>query len=228
MPVIMQQIANDVYLVDGFRPNMLNTYLIGDVLVDAGWRYSTKTILKQLEGHTVRAHALTHAHPDHQGASHAICTTLNVPFWVGAGDAAAAESGDLRGAMPGGLYGPLGIPARMLAGGPGHPVARRLKAGDEVGGFTVIETPGHSPGHVSFWRERDRVLIAGDVVFNLNPFIGTVGLQLPPNVFTVNPALNRESARKLAALQPEIVCFGHGPVLTNRVRFVGFVESIAT
>lgn len=226
MPWIMQPIAEDVFLVDGFRPNILNTYLIGDVLIDAGWRYSAKSILKQLEGRTVRAHALTHAHPDHQGASHAICTALNIPFWVSGGDAEAAETGDLRRAMPGGLLGVGGIPARALAGGPGHPVAKRLKEGDLVGGFTVIESPGHSPGHVSFWRERDRVLIIGDVVFNLNPFIGTTGLQLPPNLFTVDPTLNRASARKLAALKPDIVCFGHGPVVRDGARVVAFITGL--
>ena len=48
--------------------------------------------------------------------------------------------------------------------GPGHPFDRRLREGDEVAGFTVLETPGHAPGHVAFWREADRVLILGDVL----------------------------------------------------------------
>ncbi len=52
--------------------------------------------------------------------------------------------------------------------GPPHPVARVLHEGDEVAGFTVLETPGHSAGHVSFWRESDRVLIVGDVLGNMN------------------------------------------------------------
>ena len=42
--------------------------------------------------------------------------------------------------------------------GPPHPVSRRLGEGDEVGSFMVIETPGHTAGHISFWREADRML----------------------------------------------------------------------
>ena len=50
-------------------PWAVNAYLAGDVLIDAGCRQSTGRIIRQLEGHEVKAHALTHAHPDHQGAS---------------------------------------------------------------------------------------------------------------------------------------------------------------
>jgi glyoxylase-like metal-dependent hydrolase (beta-lactamase superfamily II) len=46
-------------------------------------------------------------------------------------------------------------------------VARGLTAGDEVGGFKLIETPGHSEGHVSFWRESDGTVVLGDVLVNM-------------------------------------------------------------
>ena len=219
----MELITEEVFLLAGFPRNAINVYLIGDVLLDAGTRFDRGRILRQVAGRTVRAHALTHAHPDHQGASHAVCETLNIPFWVGERDAEAAESGDMRRAMPPGLLGNL---SRGFMVGPGHPVARRLKESDEVGGFSVIETPGHSPGHLSYWRARDRVLIAGDVVFNLNPFIGTAGLQMPPNLFTVDPRQNRDSARKLAALKPKIICFGHGAVLCDGAQFAEFIASL--
>ena len=52
--------------------------------------------------------------------------------------------------------------------GPPHPVARALVEGDEVAGFTVLESPGHSRGQVAYWRESDRVLILGDVLNNMN------------------------------------------------------------
>lgn len=210
-------------MFDAFPANVINVYFMGDVMVDAGTRYARHRILRQLEGLVIQGHALTHAHPDHQGASHAICTRCNIPFWVGAGDADAAESGDLSLTMPAGAMG--GVSRNLLAG-PGHPVARRLKEGDIVGGFSVIETPGHSPGHVSYFRESDRTLIAGDVVFNMNPFTGQQGLHLPPPVFTLNPAQNLESARKLAALQPAVVCFGHGPVLAEGALFTTFIENM--
>jgi glyoxylase-like metal-dependent hydrolase (beta-lactamase superfamily II) len=51
--------------------------------------------------------------------------------------------------------------------GPAHSVDRVLREGDEVGGFTVIEPPGHAPGHISFWRESDRTLVLGDVLFTI-------------------------------------------------------------
>jgi len=219
----MKQIADDVYLLDGFPPNGINVYLIGDVVLDAATKFGAKRILRQIEGRTVRAHALTHAHPDHQGASHAICNALELPFWVSEGDAEAAETGDLTLASP---PSPFGGFSNGLMAGPGHPVAKRLKEGDYVGGFTVIETPGHSPGHVSYWRDRDRVLITGDVVFNMNILTGVPGLRQPPKLFTVNPAQNRDSARKLASLRPSIVCFGHGPALADGARFVEFVRGL--
>ena len=50
---------------------------------------------------------------------------------------------------------------------PGHPVARRLREGDEVARLRVLDAPGHSPGHIALWRESDRTLISGDVFFNL-------------------------------------------------------------
>ena len=89
--------------------------------------------------------------------------------------------------------------------GPPYPVARRLREGDEVAGFTVLDVPGHSPGHVAYWRESDRTLIAGDVLNNMNIMTGITGLHEPRVEFTTDPALNRESARRLGALEPALV-----------------------
>jgi len=219
----MNHIAEKVQLLDGFPKHGINVYLVADILIDAATRWGKRRILRQIRGQDLRAHALTHAHPDHQGASHAVCDALDILFWVGEGDAHAAETGDLRGTMPRGGF------ANFSAGlwaGPGHPVDRRLTEGDEVGGFTVIETPGHSPGHVSFWRESDRCLIVGDVVFNMNMFTGRTGLTLPPDLFTVSPEQNRASARRLAELNPAVVAFGHGPVMSDGARFVEFVNGL--
>ena len=98
-----------------------------------------------------------------------------------------------------------------LYAGPGHPVDRRLREGDEVAGFQVLDVPGHSAGHVAFWRESDRVLVLGDVLNNMNLKTGVPGLHEPPEMFTPDPARNRESARRLGALEPSLVMFGHGP-----------------
>ena len=59
----MKQVADGVFQLKGRLPlpNAINTYLVGDVLIDAGARFDTKPILRQLEGRTLSAHALTHA-----------------------------------------------------------------------------------------------------------------------------------------------------------------------
>jgi glyoxylase-like metal-dependent hydrolase (beta-lactamase superfamily II) len=110
--------------------------------------------------------------------------------------------------------------------GPPHAVDRVLKEGDDVAGFQVLDVPGHSAGHVAYWRETDRVLILGDVLNNQNLRTGITGLHEPPKIFTPDPARNRESARKLAALEPAVVAFGHGPPLTDTKKFVDFVDGL--
>lgn len=75
----MRRIADGLHRLRGFPPNALNVYLMGDVLVDAASRHAHRRILGQLRGHRLAAHALTHAHPDHQGSSRRVCETLGVP-----------------------------------------------------------------------------------------------------------------------------------------------------
>ena len=218
-------LADGLYQLKGRPTNAMNVYLAGDVLLDAGARYSARRILREVEGRTVGAHALTHAHSDHQGSSHAVCEALGVPYWVGERDVAAAEGGPegIRREMPDDWRPRVSL--RLFAG-PGHPVDRVLREGDEVGGFTVLDVPGHSPGHVAYWRESDRSLVAGDVFFGLDPRTGRPGLHEPPGFFTIDPARNRESARRLAALEPALVCFGHGPPLRDTRRLVEFVDAL--
>jgi len=217
----LKHIAEDVYLLDGFPPDAINVYLVGDVLIDAGTRHASKRILRQLRGRTVSAHALTHAHPDHQGASHEICETRGIPLWCGEGDAEAIETGNVTGGETHSLlHRVIGAGLR----GPAHPVARRLHESDVVARFEVLETPGHSAGHVSFWRASDRTLICGDVFINMPPM---TGLHEPPAIFTPDPARNRESMRRLAALEPELVCFGHGPPLRDPAKLRAFTDGLA-
>jgi glyoxylase-like metal-dependent hydrolase (beta-lactamase superfamily II) len=222
----MKLLADELYQLKYFPPNAINVYLMGTVLVDAATRRDGKRILRQIEGREVTAHALTHAHGDHQGASREVCQKLGVPYWAGERDVEAAEGGaEAIGArMPDHFMPKL---SRRAFAGPGHPVDRALHEGDEVGaGFSVIDTPGHSAGHVAYWRESDRTLILGDVLFNQHPLLGIPGLRQPPDFFTPDPAQNRDSARKLAALEPALVCFGHGPPLRDTSKFVQFVESL--
>jgi hydroxyacylglutathione hydrolase len=220
----MKQLAADVHQLSGWPPNVINVYLIGDVLLDAATRQAERRIMRQIAGHTLSAHSLTHAHPDHQGASHAICERLQIPLWCGQGDVPAMET-------PGGVANSQapGFVNRMQQRfwtGPPHPVERALVEGDEVAGFTVLESPGHSRGQVAYWRESDRVLILGDVLNNMNVLTGIPGLHEPPVVFTPDPARNRVSARRLAALRPHLTCFGHGAPLRDPGRLADFVERL--
>ena len=211
----MKQLAEDVYKLDGFPPNVINVYVAGDVLIDAATRQAEKRIFKQIAGRTIAAHALTHVHSDHQGCSHVVCERLDIPLWCGQDDVPAME-------VAGSVVGPK-VSATMKRiqerwwVGPPHPVSRALREGDEVAGFTVLDSPGHTRGHVSFWRESDRVLILGDVLNNMNLMTGIPGLNEPPAPFTTDPVRNRASIRRLAALRPALVCFGHGAPLRHPI-----------
>jgi len=207
----MRTIAPDVHHLPLAPRDVLNAYLVGDVLVDAGVASSARRILAGLDGRPLASHALTHVHPDHAGGSRRVLDARDVPVWVGAGDAEAMRRGEpvqadnrIAGLM------------RFASTFSGVDVARELRDGDELAaGFVVLDVPGHSPGHVAFWREADRVLIAGDVVFHLDPWTLRPKLREPLRLVTVDPARNRRSILRLAALEPDVVAFGHGPVLRD-------------
>jgi hydroxyacylglutathione hydrolase len=133
-----------------------------------------------------------------------VCERYDVPLWAGSRDVEAIET-----ARP--VPAPGRLPA-LLAKMPmpdPHPVARGLAEGDEVAGFTVLDAPGHSPGHIALWRDHDGVLICGDVFFNvLRP-------GPPPRFLTHDAERNRESMRRLAELRPRLVLFGHGRPLRD-------------
>jgi hydroxyacylglutathione hydrolase len=226
----MKQLADDVYMLRGFPPNAINVYVAEDVLIDAATRQAEKRIFKQLAGRRLSAHALTHVHPDHQGASHAVCERFDIPLWCGEADVPRMES---SGAVIGDKLPHSGRALRLYAAiqerfwvGPPHPVARALHEGDEVAGFTVLDTPGHTRGHIALWRERDRVLICGDVFNNMNLMTGVPGLHEPPDLFNIDSAQNRASMRRLAALRPSLACFGHGPPLRDPDKLADFAAQL--
>jgi glyoxylase-like metal-dependent hydrolase (beta-lactamase superfamily II) len=201
-----------------------NSYLADGLLVDAGTRWAWRRMAPALRGQKPAAHVLTHAHADHQGSSAAACDALQIPFWVGEADAALAEAGGAAVAIPRNLI--TAWQGRWWAG-PGHTVDRNLREGDAVASFTVLETPGHAAGHIALWRESDRTLLGGDVFFNRHPLTGRAGLHAPPDMFTPDPARNRESMRRLAALRPKLACFGHGPPVKDPGTLQAFVDSLA-
>jgi len=220
----MKQLADGVWQLSGFPPNGINVFVLEDVLVDAGTRHSSRRIFRQLEGHKLTAHALTHAHPDHQGASHAVCERYGIPFWVPTADADAAENPKLIGERQ--PSHPISQFFVKTMTGPGHRVDRRLVEGDVVAGFKVIEVPGHSAGHVAYWRESDGVLVLGDVLNNMDVLTAIPGLHEPKSFLTPDPAENRRSARKLAQLEPKLMLFGHGAPLRDTRKFVDFINGL--
>ena len=211
----MRELADGVWQLACFPPNSVNVYVLGDVLIDAGLAFDRRRILRQVAGRGITAHALTHAHLDHFGSSHAVCEYLGIPLWCGAADLPAVQAGRMV------LHGGRTIPAARA-----HPVARALAEGDEVAGFVVLDTPGHSPGHVSYWRESDRVLVCGDVMWGYNPFLLKAGIREPYHWASPDPERNRESARRLAGLEPALVCFGHGPPVRDPGAFTRAVQRL--
>jgi len=217
-------VSQSIWRIPLIQPDLLNVYIAGKTLIDSGGRLARRRLLSFLEGRDLSTHALTHAHPDHQGCSHAVCERFGVPLLCGEGDREAQETGNFEDLMP--QPGFLIKQFSRRLSGPAHPVSQTLFEGDEIGGLKVIETPGHTPGHLSFWGENERVLILGDVLFHRNPVTFRRGLAEPFRFATFDRQSNLESARKLAALQPRVVCFGHGAPLTDGESFCRFVESI--
>lgn len=217
----MRPVAENVWQIDGFPPNAINAYLAGDVLIDAGTSWDRKRFVKLLADRRVALVALTHVHPDHQGAAHEVCTHFGCPLACHELDRAAMEGRE-----------PMHPRSRALRcsswiwAGPPHPVARSIREGDEVGDFHVVEAPGHTPGHVIYFREFDRLAIVGDVLNHMNLITTVTGLHEPPRFFTHDQTENRRSIRKLAALRPAKVLFGHGPPLVESAELDAFIAAM--
>src|SRR5262245_6821486 len=159
----MHLIAPGVWLLRILPYHTINVYLVEDVLIDGGIRWQQRMIRSQLRGHAVTKMALTHCHPDHQGVAHYLCRTLDLELACHERDVPAMEGA-----------GPMlpctfivNVLGRAIAGAP-HKVGRVLRDGDEIAGFRVIHAPGHTPGHVIYFRESDRVAIVGDVLVNMS------------------------------------------------------------
>lgn len=211
----MKSIAQNVWQIALMPRNSINCYIIEDYLIDSGIRKSAKKILHSIKDMNVKANVLTHAHADHQGSSKEICETLNIPLWCSENEKLQAETGNATKEYPSQNHIITKFQRKYWAG-EGYKVGNILKENDWLGEFRVVETPGHSSGHLSFFREKDGILIVGDVVTNMNLLTTIEGLHLPPNLFTMDREENIKSLKKLAALEPKILCFGHGPVLINQ------------
>ena len=84
-----------------------------------------------------------------------------------------------------------------------------------------IHTPGHSPGHVSLYRDRDQTLIAGDAFITTKQesayaaLFQTPEMHGPPQYFTIDWEKAKSSVESLAALRPSLVVTGHGRAMSG-------------
>lgn len=81
-----------------------------------------------------------------------------------------------------------------------------------LGGLRVIHTPGHTPGSISLFSPQNKLLIVGDA---LNK--GGKIPRLPPKMVSTDLTQARDSVKRLARLDFDILCFGHGKPLTEDV-----------
>ncbi|MET4106329.1 MBL fold metallo-hydrolase [Hymenobacter sp. UYP22] len=231
----------------GFRNVFANLYFLRTsassrqwVLLDAGLPGSGKEVQKAAEllfgaDNPPQAIILTHGHFDHVGAlAHLLALwpqvlvyahVLELPYLTGVSAYPPPDPTVGGGAMAAlsFLYPkqPINLGARVQA----------LPADGSVPALPAwrwVATPGHTPGHVSLFREQDRTLLAGDAFVTVLAESGLATLTQrqevhgPPAYFTPDWQAARRSVVRLAALQPELAATGHGipmqgPVLQQQL-----------
>lgn len=157
----------------------------GVVLVDAGLPGTVGAIEATLERigaawSDVTDIVLTHAHFDHVGGlADVVARAPGATVWAGTLDVAA-------------------VPADGV-------VVKGIGEGDRVGELRVLDTPGHTPGHLSLLHEAGSVVIVGDLVGSVDG-----ALSFGPPAFTADAARSRASLERVATMGVERLLFGHG------------------
>ena len=220
------------------RCAMVNVIAIGEssrwVLLDAGLPGYADTIRRAAEsrfgaGARPSAIVLTHGHFDHVGSLEELLDTwdvpvfahrLELPYLTGRSSYPPPDPLVGRGTMSllSRLYsrGPIDISGRVAA----LPVDLSVP---DLPGWRWIHTPGHTPGHVSLYRDADRCLLAGDAVTttkqeSLNAVLTQrVELHGPPAYFTQDWASAKDSVQLLARLAPDVLISGHGQPMNGEV-----------
>jgi glyoxylase-like metal-dependent hydrolase (beta-lactamase superfamily II) len=223
-------VARDVTRLSHF---IVNSYILTHppsgtwVLVDTGTKYSSKKIMRAVEerfgaGAHPEAIVLTHGHIDHSGSAEALARRWDVPVY-----AHCFEKPFLTGKSDYPPFDPLvggGLHAFLSTLFPrrGVDVGTRFTELPEDGSlpglpqWRWIHTPGHTPGHISLFRESDRMLIAGDAFATVNHesllamMTGKQRVSRPPAPSTMDWGAARKSVEKLAELDPVRVAAGHG------------------
>lgn len=231
------ELLSDLY---SYTIQIVNITLIGTpesedfVLVDAGMPGSSDDIISETKerfGANSRPKAiiLTHGHFDHVGAIIELVKHWEVPVY-----AHELEMPFLTGEKSYSEPDPTvegGMVAKMSSLFPKEPInlgkhVEPLPSDGSVPhmpGFRWIHTPGHSPGHVSFFRDSDRALIAGDAFVTVKQeYLYKVITQEqeisgPPRYFTTDWKAAKESVQKLHALKPSVAITGHGVPMTGEL-----------
>ena len=206
------------HIVQITRMGAMNCFLVREedgsvTVVDTdlpGTHSAILTAAKDIFGGPVRRILLTHAHTDHIGSLAALRRALpKVQIMIG-----ERESKLLRGDRspePGEPDAPLRgmFPHRS-------PVAQfdTFRWNDQIGALRAVASPGHTPGHTSFFDERDGSLLAGDAFQTMGGIAvaGIVRWGFPiPAMATWHLPTAMESAKALRALSPSTLLVGHGP-----------------
>lgn len=221
----------------GLRITFVNVFGLehpggGWTLIDAAIPYSAGIIkrwAKKMFGGPPRGIVLTHGHFDHVSAATELSEEWNVPVYAhelefpyltGEREYPKPNIGAGGGLMSllSPIYprGPVDLRPRLEALGTEGSEAAAMP------GWQLIETPGHTPGHVSFWREEDGVLLPGDAFCTTKPesffeaaLVQNPELHGPPSYFTWDWTAAGASVRKLAALRASVVAPGHGKPLAG-------------
>jgi glyoxylase-like metal-dependent hydrolase (beta-lactamase superfamily II) len=215
----MEIIPNVHLIPNGF----VNVYLIVDpdglTLIDAGMASDGKAILGYIAGlgrspADLRRLLVTHADQDHVGALAALKAASGARIACGAADAEAIAAGRSSRELKIGFLMKLvmGLFELLFKTVPA-PVDDLLADGQVLpvlDGLRVVATPGHTPGHTSFFAPAAGILFSGDSIISEK---GRLIISRPRA--TWDAAQAQASARAQAALGATIVCPGHGPVMTD-------------
>ena len=241
---VAREIAPDVYCLGPRGRTQTDVYFVRSesswVLIDAGWAKDGPSIKKAAEsvfGADTRPASilLTHFHPDHAGSALQLARLWDCPVYVhpdelplARGDFAAITkyAGPLDHWVVLPLMRAMGRRRReaMLAGSSLSDVSRPFEPGAGVpglAGWECIPTPGHTPGHVAFFRKSDRVLITGDacLTVDIDSFWDLLrnkqSIARPPSVATWNWQAAKASVAALARVEPRVLASGHGIPMTG-------------